>query len=130
MRLPIKHMDTINEAEHPLLQSTLLPQEQHQHQHKLRLHGSSNSDSLIQRTCLESKKLWQIAGPSIFSRLTMFSITVVTQSFAGHLSDLDLTAITTACTVLISISLRSFLLFYFIYTITLPYFLMAMIIKM
>ncbi|OIV97873.1 hypothetical protein TanjilG_12630 [Lupinus angustifolius] len=88
----------MNETEHPLLQSTL-PKEQHQHQLQV-----SNNDSLIQQTCLESKKLWQIAAPSIFSRLTMFSITVVTQSFAGHLSNLDLAAITTACTVIISIS--------------------------
>ncbi|CAL0305581.1 unnamed protein product [Lupinus luteus] len=91
-------MTILNETEHPLLQSTLLKE---QHQHELQV---SNNDSLIQRTCLESKKLWQIAAPSIFTRLTMFSITVVTQSFAGHLSNLDLAAIATACTVIISIS--------------------------
>ncbi|XP_061371776.1 protein DETOXIFICATION 27-like [Gastrolobium bilobum] len=82
-----------NEAEHPLIESTL-PQEQ----------GSNIDDSLLHRTCLESKKLWHIAGPSIFSRLAMFSITVVTQSFAGHLGDLNLAAISIACTVLISIT--------------------------
>ncbi|AES73110.2 protein DETOXIFICATION 27 [Medicago truncatula] len=63
-----------------------------------------NSNSLIQQTCLESKKLWHIAAPSIFSRLTMFSITVVSQSFAGHLNDLDLAAISIACTLLIAIT--------------------------
>ncbi|KAF3445965.1 hypothetical protein FNV43_RR11142 [Rhamnella rubrinervis] len=52
----------------------------------------------------ESKKIWQIAGPSIFSRLAMFSVTVVVQAFAGHLSDLDLAAISVATTVIISIS--------------------------
>ncbi|KAJ1424718.1 Multi antimicrobial extrusion protein [Sesbania bispinosa] len=81
---------------HPLIQSTL-PQQ----------HGSNTSSPiliLIQPTCFESKKLWNIAAPSIFSRLAMFSITVVTQSFAGHLNDLDLAAISIACTVLISIA--------------------------
>ncbi|KAM0971895.1 hypothetical protein ACFX2A_020098 [Malus domestica] len=34
----------------------------------------------------------------------MFSVTVITQSFAGHLSDLDLTAISIVTTVIISIS--------------------------
>ncbi|KAL6176858.1 hypothetical protein ACLB2K_053490 [Fragaria x ananassa] len=59
---------------------------------------------LIERTWLESKKLWQVAAPSIFSRLAMFSVTVVTQSFAGHLSDLDLAAISIATTVIIAIT--------------------------
>ena len=100
---PSKRMGTIvNEAEHPLLESTLRDNTQDQHQqHQLR---GPNSDTPIQRTCLESKKLWEIAGPSIFSRLAMFSITVVTQSFAGHLGDLDLAAISISCTVLISIT--------------------------
>ncbi|XP_027356854.1 protein DETOXIFICATION 27-like [Abrus precatorius] len=80
--------NVLNEAEteRPLIQST------------------PPSLSLFQRTCSESRKLCHIAAPSIFSRLAMFSITVVTQSFAGHLGDLDLAAISIACTVLISIT--------------------------
>lgn len=85
---------TLNEAEHPLIKSTLP-----QHQQR-----PNNTDSLIRRTCSESRNLWHIAAPSIFSRLAMFSITVVTQSFAGHLSDIDLAAISISCTLLISIT--------------------------
>ncbi|KAK9930372.1 hypothetical protein M0R45_027411 [Rubus argutus] len=59
---------------------------------------------LIECTWSESKKLWQVAAPSIFSRLAMFSVTVVTQSFAGHLSDLELAAISIATTVIIAIT--------------------------
>lgn len=59
---------------------------------------------LIERTWSESKKLWQVAAPSIVSRLAMFSVTVVTQSFAGHLSDLDLAAISIATTVIIAVT--------------------------
>ncbi|KAJ8747420.1 hypothetical protein K2173_014428 [Erythroxylum novogranatense] len=55
-------------------------------------------------TWLESFKIWQIAGPSIFTRLAMFSMTIVTQAFAGHLGDLNLAAISIATTVIISIS--------------------------
>jgi MATE family multidrug resistance protein len=94
-----------NESEteiHPLLQSQLEP---------------NTDNSLIQQTCLESKKLWHIAAPSIFSRLTMFSITVVTQSFAGHLNDLDLAAISIACTLLIAITF-GFLVYHFIFFFT------------
>nr|XP_023895280.1 protein DETOXIFICATION 27-like [Quercus suber] len=63
-----------------------------------------NASSLLRQTWLESKKLWAIAGPSIFSRLAMFSMTVITQSFSGHLSDLDLAAISIASTVIIAIT--------------------------
>ncbi|XP_057425078.1 protein DETOXIFICATION 27-like [Lotus japonicus] len=86
-----------NEENHPLIQSTLRPQEPTSK-------STTQLHSLIERTCSESKKLWNIAGPSIFSRLAMFSITVVTQSFSGHLSDLDLAAISISCTLLISIT--------------------------
>ncbi|KAL5558574.1 hypothetical protein UlMin_034785 [Ulmus minor] len=60
--------------------------------------------TLLRQTWLESKNLWQIAGPSIFNRLAMYSVTVITQSFAGHLSDIDLAAISIVCTVIIGIT--------------------------
>ncbi|XP_062096000.1 protein DETOXIFICATION 27-like isoform X3 [Humulus lupulus] len=62
------------------------------------------SGYLVARTWLESKKIWQIAGPSIFSRLAMFSVTIVTQSFAGHFSDVDLAAISIVTTVIVGIT--------------------------
>ncbi|KAF5740183.1 putative multidrug resistance pump [Tripterygium wilfordii] len=81
-------MGIVREEENPLLRQ---PEE-------------SNGLILIRETWLESKKIWKIAGPSIFSRLAMFSMTVIIQSFAGHLGDLNLAAISIACTVIISIS--------------------------
>ncbi|KAG2399993.1 Protein DETOXIFICATION 27 [Vigna angularis] len=66
--------------------------------------SNSNIHSLLYRSCSEYSNLWKIAAPSILTRLAMFSITVVTQSFAGHLADLDLAAISIACTVLISVT--------------------------
>ncbi|KAK8692351.1 hypothetical protein V6N13_075817 [Hibiscus sabdariffa] len=59
---------------------------------------------LICKVLVESKKLWFVAAPSIFSRLAMFSMTVVTQAFAGHLGDLNLAAISIATTVIISLA--------------------------
>ncbi|KAG6400264.1 hypothetical protein SASPL_137089 [Salvia splendens] len=52
----------------------------------------------------ELKKLWQIAAPSIFCRLAMFSLTIITQSLAGHLAQNQLAAISIVTTVLISIT--------------------------
>lgn len=72
--------------------------------HTLLVPHHQEDSNLIERTWLESKKLWQVAAPSIFSRLAMFSVTVVTQSFAGHLSDLDLAAISIATTVIIAVT--------------------------
>ncbi|KAK4276849.1 hypothetical protein QN277_014954 [Acacia crassicarpa] len=82
------------EAEHPLLRPALpqITEEQHQ------------PPCFLRRTCIESKKIWQIAGPSIFGRLALFSMTVITQHFAGHLGELDLAAISIVCTFFISIS--------------------------
>ncbi|XP_031282671.1 protein DETOXIFICATION 27-like [Pistacia vera] len=84
------------EEENPLLLST--PQQNEVQEE------STKDANLICKTWKESKKLWQIAGPSIFSRLAMFSMTVITQAFAGHLGDLNLAAISIVTTVIISIS--------------------------
>ncbi|XP_059636620.1 protein DETOXIFICATION 27-like isoform X1 [Cornus florida] len=82
----------------PLLLSSSEENETGHHQEQ------SDGGSWIRRTWTETKKIWQIAGPSIFTRLAMFSMTLITQSFAGHLGDLDLAAISIATTVIIAIS--------------------------
>eukprot|EP00252_Welwitschia_mirabilis_P021191 TRINITY_DN535_c0_g1_i2.p1 TRINITY_DN535_c0_g1~~TRINITY_DN535_c0_g1_i2.p1 ORF type:complete len:524 (-),score=23.67 TRINITY_DN535_c0_g1_i2:385-1902(-) len=53
---------------------------------------------------VESKKLWAIAGPAVFTRLTSYGTNVVTQAFAGHLGDLELASITISTTVIIGLS--------------------------
>lgn len=59
---------------------------------------------LGKRLWVESKKLWRIAGPAIFTRLTSYGTNLVTQAFVGHLGDLDLAAITISTTVIIGLS--------------------------
>lgn len=53
------------------------------------------------RVWVESKKLWHIVGPSIFSRVASFSMNIITQSLAGHLGDLELASISIANTVIV-----------------------------
>jgi MATE family multidrug resistance protein len=53
------------------------------------------------RVGVESKKLWHIVGPAIFSRLTSYSMLVITQAFAGHLGDLELAGISIANNVIV-----------------------------
>jgi multidrug resistance protein, MATE family len=68
-------------------------------------HKSSKEEEkekgLWNRVCDESKKLWVIVGPAIFTRVVTFSMDIITQSFAGHLGDLELAAISIAVTVVI-----------------------------
>ncbi|XP_066385473.1 uncharacterized protein [Miscanthus floridulus] len=49
----------------------------------------------------ESRKLWDIVAPAIFSRVVTYSMNVITQAFAGHLGDLELAAISIANTVVV-----------------------------
>ncbi|PON33079.1 Multi antimicrobial extrusion protein [Trema orientale] len=57
--------------------------------------------SLGKRVGIESKKLWHIVGPAVFSRLANYSMLVITQAFAGHLGDLELAAISIANNVVV-----------------------------
>lgn len=59
---------------------------------------------LASRFWIESKKLWHIVGPSIFSRLVDFSLNVITQAFAGHLGNVELAATSIALNVILGFS--------------------------
>lgn len=96
-KMGIIHHDQQEEEEALILSSS----DQTQHFH---CHQQPKDPNLISKVWVESKKLWLIAGPSIFSRLAMFSMTIITQSFAGHLGDLNLAAISIATTVIISVT--------------------------
>ena len=41
----------------------------------------------------ESKKLWYLAGPAIFTSICQYSLGAITQVFSGHVSTLDLAAV-------------------------------------
>ncbi|KAJ0790713.1 putative multi antimicrobial extrusion protein [Helianthus annuus] len=81
-----------NHHRQPLLPSI---SDNHEEQQQLKLEVS-----VMERTWVESNKFWQISGPSIFARICLYSLAVVTQSFVGHISDTDLAAISIATTVI------------------------------
>ncbi|GLT33701.1 hypothetical protein SLA2020_082650 [Shorea laevis] len=68
---------------------------------KLKAEQDNENQSLSKRVWIESKKLWQIVGPAIFSRIASYSMLVITQAFAGHLGDLELAAISIANNVIV-----------------------------
>ncbi|GMY28807.1 protein DETOXIFICATION 27-like [Fagus crenata] len=56
---------------------------------------------LASRVWIESKKLWYIVGPAIFSGVASYTMNVITQAFAGHLGEVELAAISIANTVIV-----------------------------
>lgn len=53
---------------------------------------------------VESKKLWYLAAPAIFTSLCQYSLGAVTQVFAGHVSSLALAAVSVENSVIAGFS--------------------------
>ncbi|KAL8268492.1 hypothetical protein R6Q59_002290 [Mikania micrantha] len=53
-------------------------------------HEVEEEGDLKQRVWEESKKIWRVALPGVISRVGAFGTIVVTQSFVGHISGVDL----------------------------------------
>lgn len=53
---------------------------------------------------VESKKLWYLAGPAIFTTVCQYSLGAVTQTFAGHVGTLDLAAVSVENSVIAGFS--------------------------
>ncbi|KAK4404663.1 protein DETOXIFICATION 24 [Sesamum angolense] len=59
-------------------------------QERLLTSGTEQEGDLKGRVYEESKKIWRVALPGVISRVTSFGTVVVTQSFLGHISAVDL----------------------------------------
>ena len=53
----------------------------------------SNVGDFVKEFRIESKKLWKLAGPAIFTSMAQFSLGAITQVFAGHISTIALAAV-------------------------------------
>lgn len=89
----------VNEAKVPLLEDQYSSKEDG----IVQLSGRDDDQELGlgRRVWIESKKLWHIVGPAIFSRIASYSMLVITQAFAGHLGDLELAAISISNNVIV-----------------------------
>ncbi|XP_026446024.1 protein DETOXIFICATION 33-like [Papaver somniferum] len=47
----------------------------------------------VKESAIENKKLWLLAGPAIFTTIAQYSLGAMTQVFAGHLTTLELDAV-------------------------------------
>lgn len=72
---------------------------------------------LSRRVWNESKKLWQIVGPAIFTRVSSYSMFIITQAFAGHLGDVEFAALSIGLNVILGfdIGLMVICVFSFVY---------------
>ncbi|XP_008807331.2 protein DETOXIFICATION 21-like [Phoenix dactylifera] len=62
--------------------------------------AAEEEEKLSRRLWVENKKLWVVAGPSIFTRFSTFGVTVISQAFIGHLGATELAAYAIVSTVL------------------------------
>ncbi|KAI3894694.1 hypothetical protein MKX03_031624 [Papaver bracteatum] len=58
-------------------------------------------ENLRSKLLVESKKLWVVAGPAIFTRFSTFGISIISQVFIGHMGSTELAAYSLVFTVLI-----------------------------
>jgi len=62
---------------------------------------SEEESSLVKRVWGESKLMWIVAAPAIFTRFSSFGINVISQAYVGHIGSRELAAFALVFTVLI-----------------------------
>lgn len=65
------------------------------------IEADEQDETIFRKIWIESRKLWNVVGPAIFTRLASYSMFVITQAFAGHLGDLELAAMSIASNVIL-----------------------------
>ncbi|KAF1874810.1 hypothetical protein Lal_00007425 [Lupinus albus] len=67
--------------------------------------GEKEKEGILGRIWVESKKLWNIAGPAIFNRVANYNMIIITQASAGHVGDLELAATSIAVNVILGLDI-------------------------
>ncbi|KAK7290709.1 hypothetical protein RIF29_05314 [Crotalaria pallida] len=79
--------------------------EDEDHRQKLLIREKTSSEeeelSLVEKVWNESKVMWIVAAPAIFTRFTTFGINVISQAFVGHIGSMELAGFALVFTVLI-----------------------------
>ncbi|CAI9116211.1 OLC1v1017303C2 [Oldenlandia corymbosa var. corymbosa] len=67
-----------------------------------KINEDEEDGDLKARILVETKKLWQLLGPAIIYRISNYSMSVVTDSFAGHLGEVELASMSIAEAVIVA----------------------------
>jgi MATE family multidrug resistance protein len=81
-----------------------------------------HEETLGKRVWNETKLMWVVAAPAIFTRFSTFGIQIISQAFVGHIGSRELAAFALVFTVLIRFAngiLVSIFLHYFVFSFTL-----------
>jgi len=62
---------------------------------------SEEESSLVNKVWEESKLMWTVAAPAIFTRFSSFGVTIISQAYVGHIGSRELAAFALVFTVLI-----------------------------
>ncbi|GMY20032.1 protein detoxification 20 [Fagus crenata] len=65
---------------------------------------SDDKVSLKDKVWIEMKKMWIVAGPAMFTRLSTFGLNVITQAFVGHIGSTELAAYSYVYTVIVRLA--------------------------
>ena len=65
---------------------------------------SDDKVSLKDKLWIEMKKMWIVAGPAMFNRLSTFGLNVITQAFVGHIGSTELAAYAYVYTVIVRLA--------------------------
>ncbi|XP_010499857.1 PREDICTED: protein DETOXIFICATION 21 [Camelina sativa] len=66
--------------------------------------GEEDELGMKEKVWIESKKLWVVAAPAIFTRFSTFGVSMISQAFIGHLGPTELAAYSITFTVLLRFS--------------------------
>lgn len=61
----------------------------------------------------ESKRLWKLAGPAIFTSISQYSLGALTQTFAGRVGELELAAFSVENSVIAGLAFGVMVIIYF-----------------
>lgn len=62
---------------------------------------------------IESRKLWKIAGPAIFTALCQYSLGAITQTFVGQVGEIELAAVSVENSVVAGLAFGVMVSFWF-----------------
>lgn len=68
------------------------------------IHPITGAKSFFSEFLVESKKLWFLAAPAIFTSVCQYSLGAITQLFAGHVDNLTLAAVSVENSVIAGFS--------------------------
>ncbi|RWR92368.1 protein DETOXIFICATION 33-like protein [Cinnamomum micranthum f. kanehirae] len=99
-----KEKNRKEEEERMALEDRLLEGHGHRAEAEEDIEEITNCRQFMKQAVEENRKLWYLSGPAIFTSVAQYSLGAITQVFAGHLTTLELDAVSTENMVIAGLS--------------------------